>query len=222
MIIAIDGPAGAGKSTVAKKLAQKMGFLYIDTGAMYRAGTLKALENKADFKDEKAIVEIARAAKIDLKSLKNGSEENVFLDGRDVTEDIRHPRITKYVSDVAKIPDVREAMLRLQRALGGSRDSVMEGRDIGTVVFPNADKKFFLDATGEERTKRRFKELKLKGQDVTEKDIECDIKNRDKIDSTRTCAPLRRAEDAIYIDTTNMGIEEVVDTLYKYVENTKS
>ena len=216
MIVAIDGPAGAGKSTVAKILAQKLGFLYIDTGAMYRAITLNALEKGLDFKDEQAIINIARNSRIDLRSSKEGCAV-VFLDNQDVSEDIRHPRITRYVSDLAKIPGVREVMVEMQRAMGKKRDVVMEGRDIGTVVFPDADKKFYLDAAGVERTRRRFKELKLKGEDVTVKDIESDIKNRDKIDSTRKCAPLKRAEDAIYVDTTDMTIEEVVEKLLSYI-----
>ncbi|MCM8771388.1 MAG: (d)CMP kinase, partial [Candidatus Omnitrophica bacterium] len=200
-------------------LAQRLGFLYIDTGAMYRAITLKALWQGVDFKNEEALIDIAKNSRIDLKYSEDGAQINVFLEGKDVTEDIRHPRITQYVSFVAKIPGVRKIMLEFQRALGRKSDSVIEGRDIGTVVFPDADKKFYLDASGEERIRRRFKELKMKGQAVSEKDIELDIKNRDKIDSSRECAPLRRAEDAIYVDTTNMSIEEVVEVLYKNIKD---
>ncbi len=214
MIIAIDGPAGAGKSTVARLLAQKLGFLYIDTGAMYRAVTLKALEYGVDFADHKTIAEIAGKANITLKSSGVNSSIEVILDGRDVSREIRHPRVTERVSEVAKIPAVRTVMLGLQRQLGRQQDSVIEGRDIGTVVFPDAERKFYLDASPQERTRRRHKEMVEKGQEVSLEDIADNIRTRDKIDSTRECAPLRRAEDAIYIDTTDMTIEQVVEALF--------
>ena len=158
MIIAIDGPAGAGKSTVAKSIAQKLGFLYIDTGAMYRALTLKALETKIDMKDIEAVIELAKNSRIDLLNEGTGTLK-VFLDARDVTKEIREPVITKFVSDIAKIKGVREVMLELQRKLGKQRDSVLDGRDIGTVVFPDAENKFYIDASFKERVQRRFKEL---------------------------------------------------------------
>lgn len=217
MIIAIDGPAGAGKSTVAKILAHKLGFLYIDTGAMYRALTLKAMETKIDIKDTPRLIEMVSQAQIDLKNNQDGSLK-IFLDGKDVTEEIRHPRITKSVSDIAKIKGVREVMLKLQRRMGRQIDSVLDGRDIGTIVFPDADKKFYIDAKFEERVKRRYKELKELGQDVTLDDIEDDLRNRDTIDSTREFAPLKKAEDAIYIDTTNMTIDEVVEKILKEIK----
>ncbi|MCU0652350.1 MAG: (d)CMP kinase [Candidatus Omnitrophica bacterium] len=216
MIIAIDGPAGAGKSTVAKILAQKLGFLYIDTGAMYRALTLKTIEQKIDPSDIPAIVDLARHSVIDLINDELGALK-VSLDGKDVSSLIREPRITMFVSDIAKIKDVREVMLGLQRKLGKSKDSVLDGRDIGTVVFPDADKKFYLDAKSDERAKRRYKELVGFGQTITLGDVESDLSNRDKIDSTRECAPLRKAEDAVYVDTTDMSIEEVVKTLLGYL-----
>ena len=216
MIIAIDGPAGAGKSTVARIIAQKLGFLYIDTGAMYRALTLKALERKIDAKDIPALIEMVRSTNIDLTNNQDGSLK-IFLDGRDVTSPIRQPRITKLVSDIAKIKGVREIMLGWQRKFGKLRDSVLDGRDIGTVVFPDADKKFYIDAEFSVRVRRRYKELKELNQDVTLKDIEKDLRNRDNIDSTREFAPLKKADDAIYIDTTNMAIEEVVNTLLKNI-----
>jgi len=220
MIIAIDGPAGAGKSTVARIIAQKLGFLYIDTGAMYRALTLKALERKIDVNDTAALIEMARSTNIDLINNPDSSLK-ILLDARDVTSSIRQPSITRLVSDIAKIKGIREVMLGLQRRLGRLRDSVLDGRDIGTVVFPDADKKFYIDAEFEERVKRRYKELKELGQNITPEDIENDLKNRDNIDSTREFAPLKRAEDAVYIDTTNMSIEEVVETVLKHICSAK-
>ncbi|MFA6129811.1 MAG: (d)CMP kinase [Candidatus Omnitrophota bacterium] len=212
MIVAIDGPAGAGKSTVAKILAKKLGFLYIDTGAMYRALTLKVLENNIDVSDENKINELALKARIDLRSNHDGSL-SVFLDGRDVSLDIRQPRITRFVSDVSKIKGVRQVLVKLQRELGQKGDCVLEGRDIGTVVFPDAQKKFFIDASSEVRTNRRFKELKGLNQDVAEVDVAKDLANRDKIDSSREVSPLRKAIDAIYIDTTELPIEGVVEKM---------
>ena len=153
MIIAIDGPAGAGKSTVAKILAKELGFLYIDTGAMYRALTLKAIENKIDINDFPRLIEMAAKTSIDLKNNPDGSLQ-VFLDGRDVSRQIREPRITKWVSEIARIKEVREVMLGIQRRLGQQGDSVLDGRDIGTVVFPDADKKFYIDADFSERVRK--------------------------------------------------------------------
>jgi len=212
MIIAIDGPAGAGKSTVAKILAQKLGFLYIDTGAMYRALTLKVLEEKMDTSDIGRIIALARNTSISLVRDPAGALK-ILLGGRDVTLDIRHPRITRLVSDIAKIKEVREVMVAIQRKLGSQGDVVLDGRDIGTVVFPDADKKFYIDAEFSERVERRYKELKESDRAVTFEDIAFDLKNRDTIDSTRQVAPLRRADDAVYIDTTKMAISEVVSCL---------
>jgi len=212
MIVAIDGPAGAGKSTVAKILAKRLGFLYIDTGAMYRALTLKVLENNIDVNDENKINELALKAKIDLRSNHDGSL-SVFLDGRDVSLDIRQPGITRFVSDVSKIKGVRQVLVKLQRELGRKGDCVLEGRDIGTVVFPDAQKKFFIDASSQVRTNRRFKELKGLNQDVAEVDVAKDLANRDKIDSNREVSPLRKAVDAVYIDTTELSIEGVVEKM---------
>ncbi len=218
MIIAIDGPAGAGKSTVAKIIAKELGFLYIDTGAMYRALTLKAIREKVDIKDVAGLIEMARNSHIDLKNAPDGSLK-ISLDGRDVTLEIRQPQITKLVSDIAKIKQVREVMLGLQRKLGRARDSVLDGRDIATVVFPDADNKFYIDANFKERVTRRYKELKELGQDITPQDIEADLRNRDTIDSTREFAPLKKAADAIYVDTTDMTIEEVVNKLLSFISH---
>lgn len=214
MIIAIDGPAGAGKSTVAKILAKKLGFLYIDTGAMYRALTLKVLDEKIDIKATPRIIDIACQTNIDLINNPDGSLK-VLLDGRDVTCQIREPLVTRFVSDIAKIKGVREVMLKLQRRFA-KQNCVLDGRDIGTVVFPDADKKFYIDADFKERVRRRHKELKDLGQNVTLGDIESDLHNRDTIDSTREFAPLKKADDAVYIDTTDMTIDEVVSKVLSY------
>jgi len=217
MIIAIDGPAGAGKSTVAKMLAQRLGFLYIDTGAMYRALTLKALENNVPIGDERKIIQLARDVKIDLINNADGSL-SVILDGKDASLDIRKGRITQFVSEIAKIKEVRQVLVKMQRELGARGDCVLDGRDIGTVVFPNAEKKFFIDASAEERTRRRFKELKGLKQNISQDDVARDLSNRDKIDSTREASPLRKAPDAIYIDTTDLSIEEVVDKMLGFIK----
>lgn len=216
MIIAVDGPSGAGKSTVAKILAKKLGFLYIDTGAMYRAITLKALENNVPVDNEHKIYELAAGAKIDLLNNPDGPI-TVILDGKDVSLEIRKPRITQFVSNVAKIKEVRKVLVKLQRELGLKGDCVLDGRDIGTVVFPDAQKKFYIDASAGERVKRRFMELRGLGQDVSENDVALDLSNRDTIDSTRKASPLRKAIDAIYIDTTNLSIEQVVDKMSSYI-----
>jgi cytidylate kinase len=216
MIIAIDGPAGAGKSTIARMIAQKLSFLYIDTGAIYRALTLKVLEKKIDLNHSSAIVDTAATSAIDLVNNQDGSLK-VFLDSRDVSQEIRQARVTRFVSDIAKIKEVRHILIKLQRRLGEERDSVLDGRDIGTVVFPDADKKFYLDAKFEERVMRRYKELKALGENITFEDIAGDLRNRDTIDSTRQCAPLKKADDAIYIDTTDMSIDEVVEKVLKHI-----
>ena len=218
MIIAIDGPAGAGKSTVAKILAKNKNFLYIDTGSMYRALTLKAIEEGIDIKDTARLIQMARVSHLDLMNNPDGSMK-VILDDKDVSLSIREPRITRLVSDLAKIKEIREVMLGLQRKLGRQRDSVLDGRDIGTVVFPNADKKFYIDADFKERVARRYKELKGLGQDVTPEAIEADLKNRDTKDSTREFAPLKKADDAVYIDTTDLIIEEVVNKILGEIKN---
>jgi cytidylate kinase len=216
MIVAIDGPAGAGKSTIAKIIAQRMGFLYIDTGSMYRALTLKVLESGVDIADAPRIIELAKNSSIDLVNEPNGALK-VFLDGRDVSSLIREPRITRVVSDIAKIKEVREVMVKLQRRMGKVRNSVLDGRDIGTVVFPDADKKFFIDANPQERVKRRHKELIGLGQKVSPEEVSMDLANRDKIDSTRAVGPLKKAEDAIYIDTSDLNIEQVVGKVLEYL-----
>jgi len=217
MIIAIDGPAGAGKSTVAKILAKELGFLYIDTGAMYRCLALKALDQGVDIEDTAKIIGLARETSIGLVNNPDGTLK-VLSDGKDVTDAIRKPRVTQIVSDVAKIKEVRQIMVELQRRLGANQDSVMDGRDIGTVVFPDAQRKFYIDAHFAQRASRRYKEHKGLGNEASLKDVEKDLHNRDTIDSTREFSPLKKADDAIYVDTTNMSIEEVVAHLMDKVK----
>ncbi len=218
MIVAIDGPAGAGKSTIARMIAKKLKFTYIDTGAMYRALTLKILDESIDPADTARIIRVSRDTEIDLKGTGAGRLK-VMLDGKDVSRAIRHPRITKSVSDVAKIREVRTVMVDLQRRLARGKNCVLEGRDTGTVVFPKAEKKFFLDADFAERVKRRHREL-LEKPDMSRikaHDVAADLRNRDTIDSTRKVAPLKRAKDAIYVDTTHLSITQVVEELLKHI-----
>jgi cytidylate kinase len=216
MIIAIDGPAGSGKSTIARIIAQKLGFLYIDTGAMYRALTLKSLDEDVDITDAASMAELARNCSIDLINNPDGTLK-VTLDGKDVSRQIRDPRITRHVSDVAKIREVREVMLQAQRDLGKRGNSILDGRDIGTVVFPDAQKKFFLDADFSERVNRRHKEFNEAGKEIPWNNVETDLSNRDTIDSTRECAPLKKADDAIYVDTTDLNIQQVVEIVLSYI-----
>lgn len=213
-VVAIDGPAGAGKSTVSKTVATRLGYTYIDTGAMYRAVALKVLENKSPLTEE-AIIEAARDVEIDQQSVEGMTK--TFLDGRDVSTEIRTPEVSKIVSPVAKVGFVRERLTELQRKMATRGGVLMDGRDIGTVVLPNADVKIFLTASVGERARRRFEELKAKGFDVNLSEIEKDIATRDKIDSEREIAPLKQADDAILIDTTDKSIEEVVAAIIKLV-----
>jgi len=209
-IIAIDGPAGSGKSTIAKRIAKECGLFYIDTGAMYRALALKAKRLGVDPEDKEAIIKLSKNINIELKYEASTFKLTVLLDKEDVSEEIRKPSITEHVSTIAKIKEVREQMVILQRKMAEGKNAILEGRDITTVVFPDAYKKFYLDADPEERIKRRFLELKDRKVAVDESAVQKDITFRDKTDSTREHAPLKRAQDAVYIDTTHLSIDEVV------------
>ena len=217
-VIAVDGPAGSGKSTVAKGVAKALKFLYIDTGAMYRALAVKALRKKVNLEDEAVLTQLARETNIKLE-VKNGSLK-VLLDGEDVTDEIRDLSVSEKVKFVAKVQGVRHNMVKIQRSLGEqSKGAVLEGRDIGTVVFPNAKYKFYLDASFDERVKRRFKEFEGKGTVVSLEEVKKDVEARDHTDKTRRVGPLKQAKDAVYIDTTNLTAEDVVSEILKRVTN---
>jgi CMP/dCMP kinase len=216
-VVTVDGPAGSGKSTVAKILAQKLNFLYIDTGAMYRALTFKALKENIDLNNKQKIIDLSKNTKIELK--REGNLLKVYLDSQDVSVEIRTQEVTRNVKLVASIEEIRSDMVKLQRRLGMSKDgSVLEGRDIGTVVFPDAKYKIYLDATVDVRAKRRFKELEEKGVVTSLEEIREDVILRDKSDMTRKIGPLKKADDAILIDTTNLTIDEVVNKLLELVK----
>ncbi|MFC1807659.1 (d)CMP kinase [Candidatus Omnitrophota bacterium] len=216
-IVAIDGPAGSGKSTVAKLLAKRLGYIYIDTGAMYRALTLKALRNKIELKNESLLCELASQAKLDIVNDDNG-DMRVLLDSEDVTSLIRTPELTSSVAFLAKTRGVRDKMKVNQQSIGERGKCVFEGRDIGTEVFPKARYKFYLDADPGERIKRRHKEMVEKEFDVSIEAVARDVNTRDHKDMNREVAPLKRAENAIYIDTTNLTIDEVVEKLTGYIK----
>ncbi len=206
MIVAIDGPAGSGKGTIASILSKKLNLVNIDTGATYRCVALKALRNKLNIDDKEEIIKLSN--NIDIRFDINN---NVYLDGIDVTKEIRSKEVTNIVSPISSIVEVRKNMVDLQRRLGNSNNVVMEGRDITTVVFPNADFKFYLDATLEERVKRRYKEYKEKNIEMSYEEVYENIKNRDYNDSHKEVGSLMRTEDQIYIDSTNLTIEEVTN-----------
>jgi len=211
VVVAIDGPAGAGKSTLARRVAERLGFTYIDTGAMYRAVALWALRQGVDTRDMHRMEQLALAADIKLTPGK------ILLNGEDVSEAIRAPEVTNGASRAAVLPGVRRALVAKQRAIGERSSVVMEGRDIGTVVFPDADVKIFLDAHPEERVRRRLVEERAKGAAVDESVLAKQMDERDRRDSTRADAPLAQAPDAIYLDSTSLNIQQVEEAILKIV-----
>ena len=214
--IAIDGPAAAGKSTIAKIVAEKLGYIYIDTGAMYRAITLKAIKKGIDLSSNEEAGALLLETGIDLQPSVNG--QLVFLDNKNVTEEIRTQEVTKAVSEMSAHALVRERMVELQQQLAEGRGVVMDGRDIGTHVLPNAPLKVFMSASVEERAERRFKENKTRGIQTPLEELQEEIAKRDKMDSEREVAPLRKAEDAIFLDTTPLTIQEAASEILKLAE----
>jgi cytidylate kinase len=215
IVIAIDGPAGAGKSTVAKAVATRLSFVYIDTGAMYRAVALWAARTGVPDTDVHKLEQLARQSSVSFEA----GTQRVFLNGEDVTPDIRTPEVSAMASRVSGVPGVRRALVDKQRELAGEVSVVMEGRDIGTVVFPDADIKIFLDAPTNVRAGRRIRELAERGQAVNGESAAQEIAERDQRDRTRSEAPLVQAPDAVYIDSASMTVPEVVETILKVVRD---
>jgi CMP/dCMP kinase len=218
LVVVIDGPAGAGKSTVAKMVAKRLGFAFMDTGAMYRALTVKALRAKLNLEDEQALIKLAEVTHIDLVN-EAGKPLKVTLDGEDVSETIRSTDVTNNTFYIARTSGVRHVMLEWQRRMGREQSMVGDGRDLGTVVFPDAAYKFYLDADFDIRCQRRIDELKAKGQPVDEQALKADLAERDHKDFTRKAGPLKKADDAIIIDSTSMSIDEVVDLIVRRVQS---
>ena len=208
IVIAIDGPAASGKSTTATRVAEILGYVHVDTGAMYRAITLGVLERGIPLENDQAIVDVARGSTVSFKG--QGASPRVLLDGRDVTEDIRKQDVSKAVSRVSGIAGVREVMVRLQRSMARGGGVVLDGRDIGTVVLPNADLKIFMVAEVDERARRRTKDLAETGLAVEPRTVADELVRRDHLDSTRAVSPLRKADDAIKLDTTGLSFDEQV------------
>jgi len=216
LIIAIDGPSGAGKSTLSKALAERTGYLNIDTGAMYRSVALLARRRGINPEDEPALTELCNEIRIEFVRAQGG--EQTLVNGEDVTQAIRTPEVSLLTSKVAACPAVREALVRLQRDMGVEGGVVLEGRDIGTVVFPQAEVKFFLSASTEERGRRRYAELKAKGLQVDLDQTIAEVEARDRADAAREHAPLMRAEDAIDIDSTRLTIDQVLEEMLRIVK----
>ena len=215
IVVAVDGPAGSGKSTICKLVSKKLDLDYIDTGAMYRALTLKVIENNIDVNDTIKILDILKDTKIEL------SREKVYLDNIDVSDKIRTPLVTDNVSKIAKIPEVRDVLVSLQRNMANEKNVIMDGRDIGVRVLKNATLKVFLTASVLERAERRYKEFLNKGIKCNLKDVIKDIEERDEIDSTREITPLKKTDDAVLVDTTGKSIEEVVDEIITLIDGSR-
>jgi cytidylate kinase len=220
MIIAIDGPSGAGKSTLGRMIAREMGYLYIDTGAMYRAVALAVIESKVGLNDSQRVAAVAEGADIKLEG--DPDSLRVSLNGRDISEEIRTEEVSHASSVISTIPEVRRTLVERQRRMGSHGRVVLDGRDIGTVVFPNADVKFFLTAQPQERASRRFREDRLRERDVTFEETFTDITARDQRDSTREDSPLAIADNAVVIDSTELSIEEVADRMLAVIRERQS
>ena len=214
--IAIDGPAGAGKSTISKAVSKELGFIYVDTGALYRAVGYYVVKNGVNTKDEKTVSECLSKISVELKFV--NSAQRVFLNGEDVSDFIRTPEISMAASDVSALPCVRKFLFETQQKIARENNVVMDGRDIGTVVLPNADVKIFLTASPEERARRRYDELILKGQEVNYDDVLKDVITRDYNDSHREIAPLKQADDAVLIDTTGNTLEKSIEVLLNAIK----
>ena len=220
MIIAIDGPAASGKSTTAIGVAKRLGITYLDTGAMYRAVTFGLIENDIKFEDSSELDNYLKQIKLRLSETKSGVILN--LDGRNISKEIRSSKVTENVSEVSALKNVRDSMVLIQRKMAKKNDCILEGRDIGTVVFPNADFKFFLIADEKVRAKRRQNDLKKMGEQKSIDNVTRDIIKRDHKDSTRKHSPLKKSEDAIIIDTSNLGINEVIDKIVNIVNKKRT
>ena len=215
--VAIDGPSGAGKSTVAKAVAKKLGFIYVDTGAIYRTLGLYAQYRNVDSKDTAGIIALLPNVHIDIAYDTDGSQM-MLLDGKNVSKEIRSPKSSIYASDVSAIPEVRAFLIDMQRDMAKKHDVIMDGRDIGTVVLPDADVKIFLTAAAEERARRRYLELKEKGMETPFEEVLRDIQYRDEQDSGRAAAPLKAAEDAAFLDSSDLSFEQTVETVIRLVQ----
>ena len=222
--IAIDGPAGAGKSTIGALVAERLGYLFLDTGAMYRAVALAALDRAIDPDDGVALEKLAREVRINIgpPTMRDGRAYTVLLDGKDVTWDIRDGRIDRVVSQVARVPGVRDAMLEQQRSLAARGRVVMVGRDIGTVVLPDAERKIFLTASAAERARRREEELAARGEQRPRQELLHEILRRDQLDSERAVAPLRAADDAIVVETDGQSVGQALDRVLSVIARSPS
>ena len=217
MVIAIDGPAGSGKSTTAKNVAEKLGFIHINTGAMYRGISLKCIQEDVNIEDPSQLNHLLTHTKLEFAA---EGELTLFMDGVDISAEITSVQVTDFVSQVSAISGVREKLVQYQRKMAEGLNVVLEGRDIGTVVFPNADHKFFLVADIHERARRRKKEMEAKGEVVSLEELIAEMLERDRKDSTRKHSPLKKAEDAVEIDTTGISIEEQVNRIVEIVNKT--
>ncbi|MDF2838716.1 MAG: cytidylate kinase [Evtepia sp.] len=215
--IAIDGPAGAGKSTLARRLAQEIDFLYVDTGAIYRTVGLFVEKNRKNCVDSNEVIPLLDKIQMRIAYAEDGLQ-HMYLQGEDVTEEIRHNRVSQYASQVSAIPEVRSFLIDMQRTLAKEHNVVMDGRDIGTIVLPKADLKIFLTASAEKRAKRRYQELLQKGSNLPFEQILEELIRRDEADMNRSVAPLRQAEDAVLLDTSDLDLEESFLALYAIVK----